>query len=68
MCNVSQGIKEKAYDAGVARGLTQGIAQGISQGKLDTYLELLRDGLLSISDVAHKLNITEQEVQKMLSQ
>ena len=59
MCNVSQGIKEKAYDAGVA--------QGISQGKLDTYLELLRDGLLSISDVAHKLNITEQEVQKMLS-
>ena len=60
MCNVSQGIKEKAYDAGVA--------QGISQGKLDTYLELLRDGLLSISDVAHKLNITEQEVQKMLSQ
>ena len=60
MCNVSQGIKEKAYDAGVA--------QGISQGKLDTYLELLRDGLLSISDVAQKLNITEQEVQKMLSQ
>ena len=54
MCNVSQGIKEKAF------------SQGISQGKLDTILELLRDGLISVSTAAQKLNVSEEEVRKML--
>ena len=38
MCNVSQGIKEKALATGIAQGMAQGIAQGIEQGKLDAYL------------------------------
>lgn len=54
MCNVSQGIKEKAF------------SQGISQGKLDTILDLLRDGLISVSTAAQKLNVSEEEVRKML--
>ena len=70
MCNVSQGIADKAFEAGISQGisqgLSQGISQGISQGKLEAYLELLRDGVLSITDVAKKLCISEQAIQEML--
>ena len=58
MCNVSQGIKEKAF--------SQGISQGISQGKLDTILDLLREGLISIPTAAQKLNLSEEEIIKKL--
>lgn len=53
------------YDAKTI--LNQGISQGFTLGKRDTYLELLREGLISIGDVAKKLQISEQEVKKMLS-
>ena len=62
MCNVSQGIKEKA----LATGIAQGMAQGIEQGKLDTYLELLRDGLISVSDAAKRLCLSEATILEML--
>ena len=71
MCNVSQGIKEKAFSKGVAQGISQGISrgisQGISQGKLDAILDLLREGFISISTAAEKLNLNEDEVSKMLN-
>ena len=62
MCNVSQGIKEKA----LATGIAQGMAQGIEQGKLDTYLELLRDDLISVSDAAKRLCLSEATILEML--
>ena len=62
MCNVSQGIKEKA----LATGIAQGMAQGIEQGKLYTYLELLRDGLISVSDAAKRLCLSESAILEML--
>lgn len=40
--------------------------QGVVQGKLDTILELLREGLISISTAAQKLDLSEEEVKKML--
>ena len=46
--------------------LNQGISQGVVQGKLDTILELLREGLISISTAAQKLDLSEEEVIKML--
>ena len=46
--------------------LNQGISQGVVQGKLDTILELLREGLISISTAAQKLDLSEEEVRKML--
>ena len=58
MCNVSLGIKEKAFDAGKALG--------ISQGKIETLLELLREGMISLAAVAEKLELTEDEVKKMM--
>lgn len=46
--------------------ISQGISQGVVQGKLDTILELLREGLISISTAAQKLDLSEEEVKKML--
>lgn len=40
--------------------------QGISQGKRDSYLELLREGLITPSIAAKKLGLTEDEVKKLI--
>ena len=40
--------------------------QGITQGKLDTYLELLRDGLISVTDAAKRLCLSEDAVKEMM--
>ena len=50
----------------LSQGISQGISQGVVQGKLDTILELLREGLISISTAAQKLDLSEEEVKKML--
>lgn len=42
--------------------------QGISQGKRETYLELLREGLISLSEAARKLQINEQDLKELLKQ
>ena len=67
MCNVSQGIKEKAFAQGISHGISQGISQGVLQGKLDAILDLLREGLISISTAAQKLNLSEEEIRKLLN-
>lgn len=46
--------------------LNQGISQGITQGKIDTYLELLRDGLISVTDAAKRLCLSEDAVKEMM--
>ena len=40
--------------------------QGITQGKIDTYLELLRDGLISVTDAAKRLCLSEDAVKEMM--
>lgn len=46
--------------------LNKGISRGITKGKLDLCLELLRDGLLSYSEAAKRLQISETELRKMM--
>ena len=66
MCNVSQGIAERAFNDGISQGISRGISQGISQGKIDAYLEMVREGLISITDAAKKLSLTEQKILDMI--
>ena len=66
MCNVSQGIAERAFNDGISQGISRGISQGISQGKIDAYLEMVREVLISITDAAKKLSLTEQEILDMI--
>ena len=46
--------------------LHKGIQQGIRQGELQTYINLVKDGLLTINEAAKRLNMDEAEFQKYL--
>lgn len=54
MCNVSLGIRERA------------LAEGIEKGKLETYLELIRDGVVTLSEAAKRLQVSEEKVKELL--
>jgi predicted HTH domain antitoxin len=42
------------------------LRRGQSEGRRDTLVELVRDGLLSISEAAKRLNMNEEELRKYL--
>ena len=46
--------------------LHKGIQQGIQQGELQTYINLVKDGLLTINEAAKRLNMDESKFQKYL--
>lgn len=50
MCNVSQGIADKAF----------------AQGEQNMLLELLRDGIITVADAAKKLCLSEDKVKEMM--
>ena len=45
-----------------------GVVAGREEGRESVLLELIRDGLLSIKDVAIRLSISEEEVKKLLEE
>ena len=49
-------------------GIEKGKEEGIEKGRVTMVLELLGDGLLTITDAALRLNITEEEVKKLLEE
>lgn len=40
--------------------------EGKIEGKIETYLELIKEGVFTISDVAERLQISTEEVEKLL--
>ena len=44
--------------------IEQSLQKGLRQGKLDTYIELIRDGLISITTAATRLGMSEEELNK----
>ena len=48
------------------RGISQGFSEGVSQGKLGTYKELLRDGLITPEEASKRLQISSQEIEKLM--
>lgn len=58
---------EEGHADGIAEGISQGITQGISQGLSQGIMSLLRKGKITVSDAAKELNISEEEVEKLLS-
>ena len=53
---------------GIAEGISQGISQGFSQGQFQTLADLVRDGLLSISKAAERLDISVEDFEKKLKE
>ena len=72
--NVKEGVKDAMggkildYEAKdiLNRGKAEGRAEGLIQGKLEVYIDLIRDGLLNISEAAKRLNMEETELKKYL--
>ncbi|MCR5743316.1 MAG: hypothetical protein K6F92_06290 [Lachnospiraceae bacterium] len=48
------------------RILKRGLEQGLEQGKIITYINLYKDGMITIEYVADKLNMTEAEVDELI--
>ena len=63
---VQKGVSNIMLGATIETNAKKLLNQGVVQGKLDTILELLREGLISISTAAQKLDLSEEEVKKML--
>ena len=45
-----------------------GVKEGREKGRESTLLELIKDGILTVKDVAIRLNLTEEEVEKLLEE
>lgn len=62
--------EEKAEERGMARGIERGMAQGIEQGmyqgKINTVVEMIKEGFITKEVGAKKLNISEEELEKYL--
>lgn len=61
MCNLSDLVEER----GIKKGIEQGLEQG-RQEKLDAFLDLVRDGLLELSEAAKRLGMSEEELHALL--
>lgn len=47
-------------------GISQGITQGMTQGRQEAFIDMVKDGLISIADAAKKLNMSENEFKKLV--
>lgn len=57
----------KAIDDMVKDGETRGEARGEARGKYNTIMELLKDNIISLSEAAKRLNLSETELLEQLS-
>ena len=55
---------DEIYNLGKEEGIEKGIEKGMEKGRGCAFAELVADGLLSISDAAKKLGITEEVFRK----
>lgn len=62
MCNLSDVIEEQAIE----KGIEKGIEQGIEKGRIETLVELVKDGILNIQDAAGRLGLSEMEFGQLL--
>ncbi|MBD5451823.1 MAG: hypothetical protein HDR25_04180 [Lachnospiraceae bacterium] len=64
--NVKEGVKSVMggkvleYEAKTIRN--EGISQGISQGRIEAYVDLLNDGIITLQEAAKRLNMCEAEL------
>lgn len=64
--NVKEGVKSVMggkvleYEAKTIRN--EGISQGISQGRIEAYVDLLNDGIITLQEAAKRLNMSEAEL------
>ena len=48
-------------------GIAEGEVRGKIEGRISAYLEMLRDGFITEAEVAHRLNMTQEELDILLN-
>ena len=60
-------ILNEGWVLGRESGLAEGHKSGLIEGRTETYLELIRDGVLGITDAAERIPMDEAELRKLLN-
>ena len=63
MCEALRELFKDEIEAATQKARTEALLEGESKA----FIQLLREGILTVADVAARLNITEAEVNKMLT-
>ena len=62
--------KDIAIQEGLAKGLAKGLAEGRTagraEGRAEAYMEMVKAGMISVSDAAEKLQMNEEEFHKIV--
>ncbi len=58
--------RQAGYDEGYDSGFDTGYGNGYDRGIEHTLVELVNEGILSIEQAEHKLNMTEDEFKKVM--
>jgi hypothetical protein len=56
--------KQEGLQEGIQRGKQEGLQQGKQEGTISAYIGLVRDGLLSLTEAAVRLGMSEEELKK----
>ena len=70
MCNLSQGIKEKAFEGGYLMGQEEGRESGYAEGKQNGYAEavcLMYESGLSIEQIAGIIKMSADKVNELVN-
>ena len=68
MCKALEDMTREAEARGEARGKALGEARGKAYGTFQTFLNLISDGLLTVSQAAAKVNLTEKQFNEKLTE
>ena len=55
------------WEDGIAEGEARGKVTGKTEGRISAYLEMLLDGFITEAEVAHRLNMTQEELDILLN-
>ena len=58
--------RQAGYDEGYDSGFDTGYGNGYDRGIEHTLVDLVNEGIISIEQAAHKLNMTEDEFEKVM--
>ena len=71
MCNVGEGLWERAEEQGLKRGLERGLEQGLEQGRQDYLIQLVKKKLeknKSVEQIADELEESVEVVQDIVKE
>ena len=68
MCNLSQGVAERAMEKGVAKGLQQGVAQGENRATLVAIQNLMKNANLTADKAMDMLGVAQADRAKYKEQ